>query len=100
MGKEFPQAAAGNATGHVVFEAPAGQKLTSASNRAEIAALVADLQKAPQVASVSERFGSGLVSKDGTIAYTQVTYTVPKPTSPPPPPPPCSTPPTRVRRPG
>ncbi|WP_105972679.1 MMPL family transporter [Streptomyces geranii] len=78
LGKEFPQASAAGATARVVFEAPGGQKLTSAANKAEIAALVAALQKAPQVASVTEPFANGLVSKDGTIAYTQVTYKVPK----------------------
>lgn len=33
--KEFPQASADGATARVVFEAPSGQKLTSAANRAE-----------------------------------------------------------------
>ncbi|MGW2049886.1 MMPL family transporter [Streptomyces sp. NPDC001858] len=76
--KEFPQASAGGATARVVFEATEGQKLTSAENKSEIAVLVAELKAAPQVASVSEPFSSGRVSKDGTIAYAQVTYKVPK----------------------
>ncbi|MES5820671.1 MMPL family transporter [Streptomyces sp. RG80] len=76
--KEFPQASAGGATASVVFEAPAGQKLTSEAHKAEITALVDELKTAPQVSSVSEPFSNGLVSKDGTIAYTQVTYKVPK----------------------
>ncbi|MGW0578898.1 MMPL family transporter, partial [Streptomyces sp. NPDC002920] len=76
--KEFPQASAAGATARVVFEAPAGQKLTSAASKSEIGALVAELKRAPQVASVSEPFTNGLVSEDGTIAYTQVTYMVPK----------------------
>ncbi|MFC4508537.1 MULTISPECIES: MMPL family transporter [Streptomyces] len=76
--KEFPQASAAGATARVVFEAPAGQKLTSAASKSEIGALVAELKQAPQVASVSEPFTNGLVSEDGTIAYTQVTYEVPK----------------------
>ncbi|MGW1714095.1 MMPL family transporter [Streptomyces sp. NPDC002156] len=78
LGKEFPQASAAGATARVVFEAPAGQKLTSTANKTEISALVADLEKAPQVASVTEPFSNSLVSKDGTIAYAQVTYEVPK----------------------
>ncbi|MFF3379487.1 MMPL family transporter [Streptomyces sp. NPDC002680] len=78
LGKEFPQAAAGGATARVVFEAPGGQKLTSTANKTEISALVADLDKAPQVASVTEPFSNSLVSEDGTIAYAQVTYEVPK----------------------
>ncbi|MFI0732917.1 MMPL family transporter [Streptomyces sp. NPDC021225] len=76
--KEFPQASASGATARVVFEAPDGGKLTSGTHRTEIVALVADLKKAPQVASVSDPFSSGLVSRSGTIAYAQVTYRVPK----------------------
>ncbi|WP_369032886.1 MULTISPECIES: MMPL family transporter [Streptomyces] len=78
LGKEFPQAAADGATARVVFEAPAGQKLTSTAYKTEISALVADLEKAPQVASVTDPFRNSLVSEDGTIAYAQVTYEVPK----------------------
>ncbi|MEW2395442.1 MMPL family transporter [Streptomyces sp. NPDC046862] len=78
LGKEFPQASAGGATARVVFEAPKGQKLTDAANKSEVGTLIGELKTAPQVASVSEPFSSGLVSKDGTIAYTQVTYKVPK----------------------
>ncbi|QNP69404.1 MMPL family transporter [Streptomyces roseirectus] len=78
LGKEFPQASASGATARVVFEAPAGQRLTSAAHRAEIASLVAELKKAPQVSNVSEPFAADQVSRDGTIAYAQVTYTAPK----------------------
>lgn len=39
--KEFPQASADGATARVVFEAPSGQKLTSAANKAEVESLVA-----------------------------------------------------------
>ncbi|MFJ3776254.1 MMPL family transporter [Streptomyces sp. NPDC090075] len=78
LGKEFPQASAGGATARIVFEAPGGQKLTSTANRAKIGTLVGELKAAPQVANVSEPFASGLVSKDGTIAYAQITYQVPK----------------------
>ncbi|MEU9919352.1 MMPL family transporter [Streptomyces sp. NPDC051001] len=78
LGKEFPQASADGATARVVFEASGGQKLTSAAEKAQITTLVADLKKAPQVANVSEPFSDGLVSADGTIAYAQVIYKVPK----------------------
>ncbi|MFI5796632.1 MMPL family transporter [Streptomyces sp. NPDC051677] len=74
--KEFPQASADGATARVVFEAPGGQKLTSVANKAEIESLVAKLEKSPQVSSVSDPFTSGLVSKSGAIAYTQVSYKV------------------------
>ncbi|MGW0760972.1 MMPL family transporter [Streptomyces sp. NPDC002814] len=74
--KEFPQASAGGATARVVFEAPDGQKLTSGVHKTEVESLVADLGKAGQVASVADPYTSGTVSKDGTVAYAQVTYEV------------------------
>lgn len=74
--KEFPQASADGATARVVFEAPSGQKLTSAANRAEVESLVAKLENSPQVSGVTDPFASGLVSRSGTIAYTQVSYKV------------------------
>ncbi|MCZ1002992.1 MMPL family transporter [Streptomyces mirabilis] len=74
--KEFPQASADGATARVVFEAPSGQKLTSAANKAEVESLVATLEKSPQVSGVTDPFTSGLVSRSGTIAYAQVSYKV------------------------
>ncbi|MET7898578.1 MMPL family transporter [Streptomyces mirabilis] len=74
--KEFPQASADGATARIVFEAPAGQKLTSAANKTELQSLVAKLEKSPQVSSVSEPFADGQISKSGTIAYTEVSYKV------------------------
>ncbi|MEU2776215.1 MMPL family transporter [Streptomyces sp. NPDC007162] len=74
--KEFPQASADGATARVVFEAPSGQKLTSAANKAEVESLVAKLEKSPQVSGVTDPFTSGLVSRSGTIAYAQVSYQV------------------------
>ncbi|GAA3880884.1 hypothetical protein GCM10023084_37290 [Streptomyces lacrimifluminis] len=50
--EEFPQAAADGATARVVFEAPSGQRLTSA-NKAAVESLVAKLEKSPQVSGVS-----------------------------------------------
>jgi putative drug exporter of the RND superfamily len=74
--KEFPQASADGATARVVFEAPAGQKLTSAAHKAEVESLVGDLKSASQVASVADPYTGGTVSKDGSVAYAQVTYEV------------------------
>ncbi|MFJ5264705.1 MMPL family transporter [Streptomyces sp. NPDC088387] len=74
--KEFPQASADAASAQVVFAAPDGQKLTSGSNKGEIESLVADLGRADQVAAVADPYTSGAVSKDGTVAYAQVTYKV------------------------
>ncbi|MDH6216612.1 MMPL family transporter [Streptomyces pseudovenezuelae] len=76
--KEFPQASASGASARVVFEAPAGQKLTSTANKAEITSLLAELRTGSQVANVSDPFTGGLVSESGSIAYTQVTYKVAK----------------------
>ncbi|MHA5053343.1 MMPL family transporter [Streptomyces sp. SD15] len=74
--KEFPQASASGATARVVFEAPDGQKLTSAATKAEVEDLVTELKSASQVASVADPYTSGTVSKDGAIGYAQVTYSV------------------------
>ena len=76
LGKEFPQASADGATARVVFEAPDGQKLTSAAHKAEVESLVADLKSASQVANVADPYTGGTVSKDGSVAYAQVTYKV------------------------
>lgn len=76
LDKEFPQASASGATARVVFEAPGGRKLTSGAHKSEVEALIADLKKAPQVASVSDPYTSRLISQDGTITYAQVTYRV------------------------
>ncbi|WP_406441480.1 MMPL family transporter [Streptomyces sp. NBC_00631] len=76
LGKEFPQASASGASARVVFQTADGKKMTSGSAKTEVDALVAELKTAPQVASVSDPYVSGTVSKDGTIAYTQVTYKV------------------------
>ncbi|MDX3612425.1 MMPL family transporter [Streptomyces europaeiscabiei] len=76
LDKEFPQASASGATARVVFEAPDGQKLTSGADKTEVESLIADLKKAPQVASVSDPYTSRLVSQDGSITYAQVTYKV------------------------
>ncbi|MFG2941460.1 MMPL family transporter [Streptomyces sp. NPDC048282] len=76
LGKEFPQASADGASARIVFETADGRKLTAGSAKKEVASLVTGLKTAPQVASVSDPYLSGAVSKDGTIAYTQVTYKV------------------------
>ncbi|MDX3726059.1 MMPL family transporter [Streptomyces caniscabiei] len=76
LDREFPQAAASGATARVVFAAPDGQQLTSGAHRTEVESLIADLNKAPQVANVSDPYANRLISRDGTITYAQVTYRV------------------------
>lgn len=78
LAKEFPQASADGATARVVFEAPTGRTLTSASQKAEVESLVTALKSGTQVASITDPYAGGTVSKDGTIAYAQVTYKVPQ----------------------
>ncbi|WP_156727021.1 MMPL family transporter [Streptomyces apocyni] len=81
--ERFPGASADGATARMVFQAPKGEKITSADHRAEVNETLKSLKSSSdQVASVSDPFegavegkseGSG-VSQDGAIAYTQVSY--------------------------
>ena len=50
-------------TGKVSDATPDGQQVSSAANRAAITKAVAELAQAPQVASVSDPFASGAVSR-------------------------------------
>ncbi|MFC0526249.1 MMPL family transporter [Phytohabitans kaempferiae] len=76
LGERFPQAGAGGATARVVFAAPSGQSLTDPASQAAIAETVAALQTAPQVGGVTDPYQTGGVNPTGTVAYSQVTYTV------------------------
>jgi RND superfamily putative drug exporter len=76
LGNRFPQLAAQGATAQVVFAAPAGQTLTTASNRAAIEQVVGKLKAGPQVARVIDPFEAQAVNPAGTIGYAQVTYAV------------------------
>ena len=76
LGNRFPQLAAQGATAQVVFAAPAGQSLTTASNRAAIEQVVGKLKAGPQVARVIDPFEAQAVNPAGTIGYAQVTYAV------------------------
>jgi RND superfamily putative drug exporter len=74
--ERFPQASADGATARVVFAVPDGQRLTDAAHHAAIDSAVAELKRAPEVASVSDPFASGAVSQDGTVGLAQATYQV------------------------
>ncbi|GAA0903821.1 MMPL family transporter [Virgisporangium aurantiacum] len=76
LGEKFPQANAGGATARVVFVAPSGATLTDQASRDTIVQTVAALKGAPQVAAVTDPFTAGGVNQAGTVAYSQVTYTV------------------------
>ncbi|MBD2894156.1 Membrane protein YdfJ [Actinomadura sp. RB99] len=83
--QRFPGSAADGATARVVFQAPAGQRLTTSANTAAVQRVVGELRSgSPQVASVAGPFdgstsGTGggsvrLLAKDGAIAYAVVSY--------------------------
>ncbi|WP_089099598.1 MMPL family transporter [Streptomyces hyaluromycini] len=75
LGKKFPAANAEGASARVVVRAPAGQKLTGREPKAEVKALLKDLeQSSPRVASVTDPFTAKTVSADRTTGYLQVTY--------------------------
>ncbi|MFE5171762.1 MMPL family transporter [Streptomyces sp. NPDC056634] len=77
LDQRFPGSSADGATARVVFQAPDGEKITSAANKAEVTQTVADLKSgSKQVAEAADPFVSKTVSKDGTIAYSSVSYKV------------------------
>ncbi|MGW0330439.1 MMPL family transporter [Streptomyces sp. NPDC003011] len=76
LNERFPTSGADGASAQVVFVAPDGQKVTAADSRASIEHLVAEVGDGAQVAGATDPFASGAVSKDGSTAYTKVTYKV------------------------
>ncbi|GGN19566.1 MMPL family transporter [Streptomyces fuscichromogenes] len=78
LSQRFPGSYADGATARVVFKAPDGEKITDASNKADVEKVVAGLKdSSPQVARVVDPFAAQAVSRDGTAAYIQVSYKVP-----------------------
>ncbi|MER5224736.1 MMPL family transporter [Streptomyces flaveus] len=75
--QRFPGASADGATGRIVFKAPEGQKMTDADNKATVEKTVEELGGGAEVVSVTDPFTTNAVSKDGTVAYTSVTYDAP-----------------------
>ncbi|MGY0486021.1 MMPL family transporter [Streptomyces sp. WG-D5] len=77
LDQRFPGSAADGATARVVFQAPDGEKLTDAGNKADIQDTVAELKSiSKHVASVADPFLAKTVSQDGTIAYASASYKV------------------------
>ena len=74
LGEKVP--AAKGATGRVVFAAPDGERLTG-QTRSAVTSTLADIGNGPGVAQVSDPFTTGTVSKDGRIAYAQITFAQP-----------------------
>jgi RND superfamily putative drug exporter len=59
----------------VVFAGTGTAKVTGLAQRAAIATSITRLRSGPQVASVSDPFASGLVSKNGQVAVATVSFT-------------------------
>ncbi|MFD4648465.1 MMPL family transporter [Streptomyces sp. NPDC056721] len=77
LDQRFPGSSADGATARVVFQAPDGEKITSAANKAEVTKTVTDLKSgSKEVAAAADPFVAKTVSKDGTIAYSSVSYKV------------------------
>lgn len=73
LNERFPQAGADAATARIVFQAPAGQKLTDTP---QVQQTLGRLAAAPQVARVVDPFSAKAISADGRTGYAQVTYKV------------------------
>jgi RND superfamily putative drug exporter len=73
LNERFPQAGADDATARIVFQAPAGQKLTDSP---QVRQTLDRIAAAPQVARVLDPFSAKAVSADGRTGYAQVTYDV------------------------
>lgn len=72
----FPGSNADGASARMVFKAPGGQKVTAEQNKAAVEKVVTELRHAPQRATVADPYAAGTVSKDGSTAYTTVTFPV------------------------
>jgi RND superfamily putative drug exporter len=73
LNERFPQAGADAATARIVFQAPAGQRLTDTP---QVQQTLDRLATAPQVARVVDPFSAKAISADGRTGYAQVTYKV------------------------
>ena len=74
LAKTLPAAAGTSA--QVVFEAPAGHRITDSPYRAGVEATLARTRTAPQVSAVTDPFQSKTISRDGRTALAQVRYPV------------------------
>ncbi|MGC4976735.1 MMPL family transporter [Streptomyces sp. DT199] len=74
--QRFPGTSADGATARVVFKAPSGEKMTDPGNKATVKDTVKELSDGSEVVRVTDPYQAKAVSKDGTIAYAQVSYKV------------------------
>ncbi|MDL4814216.1 MMPL family transporter [Actinomadura opuntiae] len=75
LDERFPQSNAQGAEARLVFQAPDGQRVTAGKNKAAVEETLGSLDGGAQVASATDPYKTGAVSKDGTIAYSTITYT-------------------------
>ncbi|MFF3954143.1 MMPL family transporter [Streptomyces sp. NPDC001890] len=77
LDERFPGGNSNAADARIVFVAPEGQKVTAGPNKAAIEEIVADVAGGDQVKGALDPFKmAGAVSKDGTTAYSTVSYDV------------------------
>ncbi|WP_326740139.1 MMPL family transporter [Streptomyces sp. NBC_01022] len=76
MDERFPGAEADGADAQIVFVAPDGHQVSATEYRRAIDAAVAEIATDPQVAVAANPFDAHAVSKDGSTAYTSVSYKV------------------------
>ncbi|MFH8517580.1 MMPL family transporter [Streptomyces gelaticus] len=75
--QRFPGASADGASARVVFKAPGGEKMTDPANKAEVDKVIGELKSgSDQIASVTDPYTAGAVSKNGSTAYVSVSYKV------------------------
>lgn len=75
LDERFPQSNSQGAEARLVFRAPDGQRMTAKENKAAVADALGLLDGGDQVASATDPYKTGAVSKDRTIAYSTITYT-------------------------
>ncbi|NJP23443.1 MMPL family transporter [Microbispora sp. SCL1-1] len=76
LAERFPGTNPEAAEARLVFQASDGRQVTARANKAAIEKALGTLEGSAQVDSVSDPFSSGAVSKDGTMAYARINYTV------------------------
>lgn len=75
LDERFPQSNSQGAEARLVFQAPDGRRVTARENKAAVEDTLGSLGGGDQVASTTDPYKTGAVSKDGTIAYSTITYT-------------------------
>ncbi|MFD5699987.1 MMPL family transporter [Streptomyces lasiicapitis] len=75
LDERFPESNSQGAEARLVFQAPDGQRVTARENKEAVKDTLGSLDGGDQVASTTDPYKTGAVSKDGTIAYSTITYT-------------------------